>query len=196
MTTHRNNIALVCIDFINDMVTTGGKLTGKGYLEFVRKHDTLNKLRVLQDRFRAEKHLLIHVRIGFSDDYIEHPLNSPLFGKAKEFQALKMGEWGTEFAALCMPTDHEKVIVKKRVSAFYGTDLESTLRVQEIKTVYIVGVATDLAVEAAVRDAHDRDFTVVVVADCCAAANDDEHSKSLRTIQKIALVRELNEVRF
>lgn len=39
------------------------------------------------------------------------------------------------------------------------------------------------------RDAHDRDFAAVVVADACAAANDEDHSTSLPVLKKIAAVR-------
>jgi nicotinamidase-related amidase len=43
-----------------------------------------------------------------------------------------------------------------------------------------------LAVEAAARDAHDRDFRVVIVDDACIAANDDDHIASLKTARKFA----------
>jgi nicotinamidase-related amidase len=186
--------ALICIDFVNEMLSQGGKLTGKGYLAFVEKNQTLHRVKELQEKFRNKSLPVFHVRVSFSENYMEHPANSPLFGKAKEVKALQSGAWGTEFAEIIKPNADEKSFTKRRVSAFYATDLEATLRINGIDTVYLSGVATDLAIESAARDAHDRDFNVIVVSDCCAAANDDDHNKSLITLQKISSVKRLSDV--
>ena len=188
--------ALICIDFINEMVAEGGKLSGKGYFAFVERNQTLKNVTLLQEKFRSASLPVFHVKISFSENYIEHPSNSPLFGKAKEFKALQAETWGTEFAEVIKPSENEKTIIKRRVSAFYGTDLETTLRSKGINTIFLSGVATDLAIESAARDAHDRDFNVVIVSDCCAAATDDDHSKSLNTLQKISSVKQLSEIDF
>ena len=46
----------------------------------------------------------------------------------------------------------------------------------------------------ATRDAHDRDFVVTVVEDCCGATNADDHSNSLVPLRKIAKIAMLAEV--
>lgn len=186
--------ALLSIDFIHDIIEDGGKLAGKGYARFAAEHGTLIKLAKAQERFRAEGSLLVHVRVGFSANYLEHPAQSPLFGKAKDFGALQLSRQGTEFAAMVAPAAGEPVVVKSRVSAFYGTNLDLILRTQGIKTLLIAGVATDLAVEAAARDAHDRDYDVVVLSDCCAAASIEDHIRSLETIKKIGRVATLEDL--
>jgi nicotinamidase-related amidase len=190
----QKNAALICIDFVNEMVSQGGKLTGKGYLTFVQKNNTLQNVRALQDKFRSNGFEVLHVKVSFSENYIEHPVNSPLFGKAKEYKALQSGSWGSDFAEAIKPNENEKTIIKRRVSAFYATDLEATLRARGINTVYLSGVSTDIAIESAARDAHDRDFNVIVISDCCAAANDDDHNKSLITLRKISEVKKLSEI--
>lgn len=186
--------ALISVDFINDIVDPKGKLAGKGYADFIGKHHTLENVRKLLDLARREGISVIHVRVGFSPSYAEHPERSPLFGAAKQAQALRLGDWATEFHADAAPVAGETVMVKHRVSAFYGTPLDLVLRARGIRELMICGVATDLAVEAAARDAHDRDYMVTVVSDCCAAARDDEHEQSLRTLSKIASVKQLSEI--
>ena len=89
---------------------------------------------------------------------------------------------------------NEPVLTKHRVSAFYGTPLDVILRANGIREVLICGVATDLAVQAAARDAHDRDYVVTVVSDCCGAASDEDHETSLRVLAKIGAVKPLSEV--
>lgn len=186
--------ALICIDLVNEMVSKGGKLAAKGYLSFVEENDTLNKVKSLQKKFRDNNLDIFHVKISFSENYIEHPGNSPLFGKAREFKALQANSWGTEFAEDVKPMTEEKTIVKRRVSAFYATDLEIALRSRGVDTIFLAGVSTDLAIESAARDGHDRDFNIVVMADCCAAANKNDHSKSLETLQKISKILTLDEL--
>ena len=180
--------ALVSIDFIRDIVDPQGKLAGKGYAAFVREHLTLDAVSTCQRKFRAAGAMVIHVRVSFSAGYVELPRLSPLFGKAEQFGALQLGSPGTEFADEIRPIGDEIVLNKHRVSAFFGTPLDSILRVHGIKTVVVVGVATDLAVQAAARDAHDRDYSVLVVSDGCAAGSLEDHERSLETLKKIAQV--------
>jgi nicotinamidase-related amidase len=56
------------------------------------------------------------------------------------------------------------------------------------------GCATELAVQAAVRDALDRDLTAIVVSDACATANDEDHEISLPILGKIASVCTVSEL--
>lgn len=185
--------ALLLIDFVNDNVAIDGKMAGKGYPTYCETHGTLESAKKLLDTFRKNNLLVIHVRIGFSPDYCEQPVNSPLFGAAKKFGAFKLSEIGDEFYSSLKPLSTERTIVKHRVSAFYGTPLELILRNNNICELFVCGVATDLAVQAATRDAHDRDFKVTVIEDCCGAANENDHLNSLVPLRKIAKVVTLKE---
>jgi nicotinamidase-related amidase len=186
--------ALICIDLINDMVASSGKLAGKGYAAFMEKHSTAKSVRKLQDRFREEAAPVLHVRVGFDPAYLNHPSESPLFGGAAKLGALAWRTWGTEFFEDVSPLERELVIDKPRVSAFYGTALESALRALGIREVVLAGVATDLAIQAAARDAHDRDFVVQVVEDACIAANEEDHLASLRSLAKLAAVLTVDDL--
>ncbi|UTP39783.1 cysteine hydrolase [Phenylobacterium sp. LH3H17] len=178
--------ALICIDFINEIVGSDGKLAAKGYHAFVERHGTLGKLAALQSAIRAEGGRVIHVHLGFSPDYADHPAASPLFGGARAGGILQLGSRSTEIVPEVAPRDGDIVIAKKRVSAFYATTLELTLRSLGITEVTIAGVATDIAVQSAARDAHDRDFAVSVAQDASAAASDEDHAGALANLSKIA----------
>lgn len=186
--------ALICIDFINEIVSQEGKLAGKGYHDFVRAHDTLSRVAKAQRHFRAAGELVVHVRLAFSLNYAEHSDRSVLLGKAREFGILQVGKWGTEFPANVAPLESDVILTKHRISAFFGTSLDAILRARGIEQVYIAGVATDLAVQSAARDAHDRDYGVTVLSDCCAATSDTDHDSSLTTLRKIASVSILSEL--
>lgn len=188
------NKAILVMDFINEIIHPEGKFKKKGYAEFAERNKTLEQVSKAVGLARQQEMPVIYIRVGFSEDYSEQPKNSPLFGKADEFQALKLNTWATEFheSLEIKPEDH--VITKHRVSPFYNTDLNSYLKDKGIREVYLCGVATDLVVESAARDAHDRDYNVFVLEDCCAAANEEDHRKSLKTLSKIARVGTIEEL--
>lgn len=180
--------ALVCIDFINEIMGANGKLAAKGYNSFAHRHGTLKHLRELQTSMRKDGGRVIHVHLGFNPDYADHPASSPLLGGAKGGGILRLGTASTDIVSEAAPIEGDFVIVKKRVSAFYATSLELTLRTLGVTEVTLAGVATDLAVQSAARDAHDRDFAVVVAAKACAAASDEDHNGALTNLAKIARI--------
>ena len=177
--------ALLVIDFINEIVDTNGKLATKGYAGFIAEHNTFTHLNAAIDAFRKAGNPIIFVRLAFDPAYNNQPKSSPVFGKAHEFGILADGTWSSEINdAVDYRKDADEVVVKTRVSAFHETGLTDLLRKKGVSEVYIAGVATDLAVEAAARSAHDNDFIVKVVTDACAAANQQDHEKSLHVLPK------------
>lgn len=62
----------------------------------------------------------------------------------------------------------EIVVKKPRQSAFFGTDLDTTLRSLGVETVVICGVTTNVCCLATARDAAARDYRVVFVSDLTA----------------------------
>ncbi len=180
------NSALILIDFINEIVHENGKLAKKGYSDFIKNNNVFQNLSRAIIKAREQKLLIVHVRIGFSPTYIEQPKSSPLFGKAHEFQVLKLESWATQFHEQLNINEDDIIITKHRVSAFYSTPLDLILKNNRIDSIFVAGVATDLAVSNSVRDAHDRDYNVTILTDCCAAANDEDHKNALLSLSKIA----------
>lgn len=94
---------------------------------------------------------------------------------------------GTRDAALVEPLDGElraedHVVRKLRMSSFYSTTLDATLRIRGIRTLIVTGVNTEKCVESTVRDASFRDYDVVVVGDAVATSDRSFHDDSLRKI--------------
>ena len=186
--------ALLCLDFENDVVHPDGKVSGKGYAAYNAEHNTLAKLRVVQDQFRDANVPVVHVRVGFSPSYAEQPKGSPLMGKAHEFGAFDLSGWGAEFLEEVAPQGDELIITKHRVGSFFGTPLELTLKTMGVTEVYLAGVATDMVVESTAREAHDRDFAVNVIADCCIAASDEDQKRTLTNMEKLATILDCGDL--
>ena len=76
----------------------------------------------------------------------------------------------------------EKVIVKRRYSGFYQTDLELTLRNLGVSQLVICGVLTTVCPYSTAFDAFFRDFCVYYPADCTASLNRELHVSALKNI--------------
>lgn len=69
----------------------------------------------------------------------------------------------------------EPVVVKKRISAFAGSDFEIVLRALEVRHLVLAGISTGGVVLSTVREAADRDYALTVLADACADADPEVH---------------------
>ena len=80
------------------------------------------------------------------------------------------------------------VVCKVAYSAFFNTQLDWVLRKAAIETVVVCGIVTNGGVASTARDAHLRDYNVVVLSDGCAAFSDALHQASLADLSSIGLV--------
>ena len=82
------------------------------------------------------------------------------------------------------PQGAEQVVTCHRFSAFADTQLDVLLRSNCIRTVVFAGATTNCAIEGTAREASDKDYHVVVPADCISAPDSeiDLHAASLVNI--------------
>jgi nicotinamidase-related amidase len=73
------------------------------------------------------------------------------------------------------PEPGDIIVRKTRVGAFSTTDLDTQLRDRNITTLILAGITTSGVVLSTLRDAHDRDYRVVVLADASADFDSDVH---------------------
>ncbi len=92
------------------------------------------------------------------------------------------GSWGADFYRVS-PTPADRVIVKHRYSAFFGTSLEVVLRSLGRPTLLVTGATTNVCVETTARDAFMRDYQVVLVEDCVGAPTKEEHEGTLHNMR-------------
>lgn len=112
-----------------------------------------------------------HVRVAFTDaDYDALPATSPMAAHvpASRREALHIDSPNTAIHDQVAPEPGDIVVRKSRVGAFSTTDLDSRLREAGITTLILAGVATSGVILSTVRDAADRDYRLIVLADACA----------------------------
>jgi nicotinamidase-related amidase len=93
------------------------------------------------------------------------------------------------------PRPEDYVFLKRRPSAFYGTDVAEFLHMLRRDTIIIGGGATNRGVETSVREAFNLDLASVVVRDCCWSSDAAAHAYSLDKAMKMyARIRSLDQV--
>lgn len=184
------------LDMENDLVAEEGP-NGKGPLGVqVRARGIIPKTATAIAKARAAGLPIGYVRVGFSPDYREAPTTSAIFNGARQHGLFKLGTWGTEVHKDLTPQPGDFDIVKHRVSPFYATNLEAILRAHGIQRIFCSGVSTVAVVQGTVRDAHDRDYVVTVLEDCCASASAEDHEAAIRVLQRMAMFTTADAVDF
>ncbi len=87
-------------------------------------------------------------------------------------------------------------VVKKRYSAFFGTQLNELLRQHQSSHVIIGGVNTHACVRASAIDAFQLDYRVILATDTIASYDSQYHADSLRYLtQSIGTAMSNDEIR-
>ncbi|SEO68465.1 cysteine hydrolase family protein [Actinacidiphila rubida] len=117
---------------------------------------------------------VMHVVVGFRAGHPEiNPANRS-FG-ALPPGAFGPGDPGAAIDPAVAPRDGETVVVKKRVSAFAGSDLEMLLRAAGIDHLVLSGISTSGVVLSTVRQAADLDYRLTVLSDACFDPDPETH---------------------
>ena len=87
---------------------------------------------------------------------------------------------------------------KRRYNAFWNTRLQDILAKDNVKTIIISGVLSNLCCESTSRSAFDRNFHIVFLSDGNAANSDEMHQATLNTIKlgfgKVMTCKEVGEI--
>ena len=140
--------AFIGLDYINDIVHPEGKISH--IAEPAAERGIIAKVNRALEIARNKEWLTILVKVGFSKGYLDHPKRSPFFGKLHEIGALEAGSSGMDFHPEIREDLADLVIVKPRISAFYGTQLDAALRARNVNRLVIAGVSTAWAVQSTV----------------------------------------------
>jgi nicotinamidase-related amidase len=165
--------ALLIIDMQRDFVMPGGFGEALGN-DVTPLQATIAPIKRVLEAARKKRMLVIHTREGHRPDLTDCPPTKLARGRGKTRigdagpmgRILVRGEIGHDIVPELVPAPGEPVIDKPGKGAFYATDLELILRDRGIKTLIVCGVTTEVCVHTSVREANDRGYECVVLADC------------------------------
>ena len=113
-----------------------------------------------------------------------HLLERRPFLRAGDFAP---GSWGQANVAAIAPWVDVSVC-KVAYSAFFNTQLDWVLKKAGVDTLVVCGIVTNGGVASTVRDAHVRDYHIIVLSDGCAAFSEQAHQAALADMASVAEV--------
>ncbi len=182
--------ALVIIDMQRDFLEPGGfgETLGNDVTLLAR---AIAPCAAVLGAARTAGILVVHTREGHLPDLsdappakIERGAPSKRIGDPGPMgRILIRGEAGHDIIAALYPLDDEIVIDKPGKGAFYATELDDILQDNRIANLLVCGVTTEVCVNTTVREANDRGYRCVVLADCCASYFPEFHEMGLNMIK-------------
>ncbi|MEA2466178.1 MAG: hypothetical protein QOJ57_304 [Thermoleophilaceae bacterium] len=124
---------------------------------------------------RAADMPVIYVRVAFRGGYPEISPRNRAFGALADSGHFTEDDPATQIHPDVAPQPGDLVVIKRRVSAFAGSDLSVVLRAAGVDSLVLTGIATSGVVLSTLREAADRDFDLVVLADGCGDADSEVH---------------------
>ncbi len=162
--------ALLIIDMLNDFVKPEGALyvgpAAEGIVPVIK-----DKL----EHFRKNREPVIFICDRHRRGDLEFDMFPP--------HCLE-GSDGGEVIAELAPLAGERLIYKRRYSAFFGTELDLTLREYGVAELELAGVVTNICVLYTAADARMLNYTVNVNAAAVAGIEEEAHRFALREMEK------------
>ncbi|MCL5075524.1 MAG: cysteine hydrolase [Chloroflexi bacterium] len=170
-----NKMAVLVIDMQRDFIDEGAPIEcpgGREAIPYIQKLLAAARARGIPVIYTQEMHRKEKVDFGLELD-------------GEEPEHCLEGTSGVEIVAALAPQKKDFIIVKRRYSGFFATDLDILLKGLGVDTLIIAGAATDVCVRATAQDAQQLGYKVIVPRECVAGTSREQHEAALRNISYI-----------
>jgi nicotinamidase-related amidase len=124
----------------------------------VSERRTLNRARDVLEAARSAGIFVAYIVVSFRPGYPEISDLNKTFSTRKAAGVPPAADPRALIHGTVLPRQGEPIIVKHRVSAFFGTALDMVLRAQGLDTLILMGHATSGVVLSTLRYAADSDY--------------------------------------
>ncbi len=166
ITLDKSKTALLIADFYADMMST---------IPHAVERKVVEKTQALQKAARDAGILICYSATVFRPGYPEISERNKTFSQRKASGQPAVSDPMQVIHAGVKPNEGEMVVGKHRVNALFGTDLDMTLRANNIEILVLLGYATSGVVLSTTRYAADLDYRLYIVEDCCADQDAEVH---------------------
>ncbi|MFU9139196.1 pyrimidine utilization protein B [Erwinia tasmaniensis] len=168
--------ALIVVDMQNAYATEGGYLDLAGF-DVSGTRPVIENINIAVKAAREAGIQIIWFQNGWDDRYVEaggpgspnwHKSNALKTMRSRpelEGKLLAKGGWDYALVDQLQPQPDDIVLPKSRYSGFFNTPLDSMLRSRGIRHLVFTGIATNVCVEATLRDGFFLEYFGIVLAD-------------------------------
>nr|PZN07670.1 MAG: nicotinamidase [Caldicoprobacter oshimai] len=164
-----NKKALLVIDMLNDFIKPDGAL----YIGEAAQRVT-KEIETIIGKARQEGIPVIYICDNHRADDAEFNMFKTHCVKETK---------GAEIIEELTPQPGDYIIPKRRYSAFFGTDLDATLREMGVSELVLVGVCTNICVLYTAADARMLNYEVAVVRNGVASFSQEAHEFALKEME-------------
>jgi len=165
--------AIVIVDMQNAFVAKGGMFDLRGF-DVTPIQKVILPITKICHEAREKKIKVIYIVHVLSPDLREVGSDSSFWYKSVKFyredprwqdKFIIRGTWGAEVVEALKPQADDLIVEKPRFSAFFGTNLDIILKTHNLKYLFFTGCATNICIEASIRDAANLGYFPVLVSD-------------------------------
>ena len=168
--------AIVVIDMQNAYASAGGYVDLAGF-DIEGAAGTIGQIAKVLETAREAGVQIVYLQNGWDGDYVEaggpgspnwHKSNALKTMRARpelQGQLLARGGWDYDLVDALKPKPGDIQLAKTRYSAFFNSQLDSTLRARNIRNIVFVGIATNVCVESTLRDGFHLEYFGVMLED-------------------------------
>ncbi len=161
--------ALLVTDMLNDFIRSEGRLyIGETGLEII---DPIQK--IIQKAREDRTHV-----IYICDNHFPHDAEFEMFPPH-----CLQGTPGADIIDELTPAKGDVILSKRRFSAFFGTDLDLTLRELKVEELFLTGVCTNICVLYSAADARMLNYKVNVYKNAVTSFCNEAHSYALKEME-------------
>jgi ureidoacrylate peracid hydrolase len=178
--------ALLLIDMQNDYAKLGGKCHKAGR-PLGHYEKAIPNIQAFLKEARNYGLLVVHVittvlpyGLGDSGAWLDQRVRSPY----TDLTMCLEGTWGEQIVEELAPIFGEAIVKKLRYSGFAGTPLDIILRSNEIKTLIVTGVSTNVCIDNTVRDGFFLNYYIILVEDCTYSWDQELRLATFKTVKK------------
>lgn len=136
----------------------------------------LLKINAAIDIVRLHGGHVVFARIAFEDRHYRFaPVTNKEFSKLMRQRRFRDGTAEADIHQAVTAGADDIVVRTTRLGAFSTTNLDEQLTNLGVTTILVAGAQTSGAVLSTVREAADRDYRIIVLADCCVDADPETH---------------------
>ena len=182
------NPALLVIDVQNGFVSKGGSYDLLG-MEIFNYREVIPKIRDLINLCKNFNIPIFYTQAVRESSGIDLLTRShKILPKSREERIKKepicvKETWDAEIVDEIKPSEGDHVVIKRRDSAFYNTEIGVWLRSLNVDTLIFCGIDTSICVETSLRDAFNIGYDVVLISDATASNNKKHYESTLENVK-------------